>query len=162
MFPMGAWWQQQATRPNPPPLSKGLSGFAPMRFPDVTGKGQPDDLLGGIDVMFGISKSAKDPEAAFRVVADWIAGAGAQALINTFNDLPAVKGLSPQKFETENQKRVWQTFVDDWLPKVKYARQLQKPEVKQAFEDALAAVATGELSPEKAMERIQVAADKVR
>jgi raffinose/stachyose/melibiose transport system substrate-binding protein len=162
MFPMGAWWQQQATRPNPPPLSKGLSGFAPMRFPDVTGKGQPEDCLGGIDVMFGISKSAKDAEAAFRVVADWIAGAGAQALINTFNDLPAVKGLAPQKFETENQKRVWQTFVDDWLPKVKYARQLEKPEVKQAFEDALAAVATGELSPEKAMERIQVAADKAR
>lgn len=162
MFPMGAWWMQQATRPNPPPLSKGLSGFAPMRFPDVTGKGQPDDCLGGIDVMFGISKSAKDPEAAFRVVADWIDGAGAQALINTFNDLPAVKGLSPQKFETENEQRVWQMLVNDWLPKVKYARQLQKPQVKQAFEDALAAVAAGELSPEKAMERIQTAADKVR
>jgi raffinose/stachyose/melibiose transport system substrate-binding protein len=162
MFPMGAWWMQQATRPSPPPLSKGLSGFAPVRFPDVTGKGQPDDCLGGIDVMFGISKSAKDPEAAFRVVADWIDGAGAQALINTFNDLPAIKGLSPQKFETENEQRVWQTLVNDWLPKVKYARQLQKPEVKQAFEDALAAVAAGELSPEKAMERIQTAADKVR
>ena len=162
MFPMGAWWQQQATRPSPPPLSKGLVGFAPMRFPDVTGKGQPDDCLGGIAVMFGISKAAKDPEAAFQVVADWIAGAGAQALINTFNDLPAIKGLSPQKFETENQKRVWQMFVDDWLPKVKYARQLQKPEVKQAFEDALAAVAAGELPPEKAMERIQAAAEKSR
>ena len=72
------------------------------------------------------------------------------------------QGLIPQKFETENQQRVWQTFVDDCLPKVKYARQLQKPEVKQAFEDALAAVATCELSPEKAMERIQVAADKIR
>jgi raffinose/stachyose/melibiose transport system substrate-binding protein len=162
MFPMGSWWQQQASRPNPPPLSKGLSGFAPMRFPDVTGKGQPDDCLGGIDVMFGISKSAKDPEAAFRVLADWIAGAGAQALINTFNDLPAIKGLSPQKFETDNQRQVWQLFVDDWLPKVKYARQLQKPEVKQAFEDVLAAVATGELSPEQAMQRVQAAADKAR
>jgi raffinose/stachyose/melibiose transport system substrate-binding protein len=53
-------------------------------------------------------------------------------------------------------------FVDDWLPKVKYARQLQKPEVKQAFEDALAAVAAGELPPEKAMERIQAAAEKSR
>ena len=95
-------------------------------------------------------------------MADWIAGAGAQALINTFNDLPAVTGLAPQKFETENQRRVWQMFVDDWLPKVKYARQLQKPEVKQAFEDALAAVAAGELSPDKAMERIQSAADKAR
>ena len=162
MFPMGAWWMQQATRPNPPPLSKGLSGYAPVRFPDVTGKGQPDDCLGGIDVMLGITKSAKDPEAAFRVVADWIDGAGAQTLINTFNDLPAIKGSSPQKFETENERQVWETLVNDWLPKVKYARQLQNPEVKQAFEDALAAVAAGELSPENAMERIQTAADKAR
>ena len=37
MFPMGAWWQQQAANANPSPLSQGLSGFAPFKFPDVTG-----------------------------------------------------------------------------------------------------------------------------
>lgn len=158
MFPMGAWWQQQAARPDPPPLSKGLAGFAPMRFPDVTGAGEPpEDLLGGIDVMIGITKQAKDVDAACRVLTDWIGGAGAQALINTFNDLPAFKGLTPQAFETDNQREVWRLFTEDWLPKVKYARQLRDPAVKQALEDATAAVAAGEKTPEEGMQLVQAA-----
>ena len=156
MFPMGAWWMQQAARPNPTPLSAGLSGYAPMPFPDVTGKGAPEDLLGGIDVMIGITKSAKDPEAACKVLTDWVAGAAAQVLIDSFNDLPAVKGIKPAKFETDNQRQVWETLTG-WLEKVKYARQLRSPAVKQAFEDNLAAVAAGEVTAEAAMANVQAA-----
>jgi raffinose/stachyose/melibiose transport system substrate-binding protein len=155
MFPMGAWWQQQATRPSPPPLSQGFVGFAPMRFPDVTGKGAPDDLLGGIDVMLGIAKSTKNPEAACRVLVDFASGAGAQALINTFNDLPAFKGLEPESYETEHQKKVWKIFTEEWMPNVKYARQLRDAAVKQALEDATAAVAAGEMTPEEGMQIVQ-------
>jgi raffinose/stachyose/melibiose transport system substrate-binding protein len=160
MFAMGAWWQQEATRENPPPLAVGMNGFEPMKFPDVTGKGAPDDLLGGIDVMLGISKTAKNPDAACKVVTDWISGAGAQALINTFNDLPAWKGMAPQTYVSDHQKEVWHLLSDEWLPKVKYARQLRSPAIKQAFEDALAAVASGEKTPEEAMASIQAVADK--
>lgn len=156
MFPLGAWWQQQATRPNPPPLSAGLSGYAPFRFPDVSGKGEPrQDLLGGIDVMMGVTRNASDPEAACRVITDWIGGAGAQALINTFNDLPAFVGLQPEVFETENQRAVWELFTEEWLPTVQYARQLRDPGVKQALENALAAVAAGEMSPAEGMQMVQ-------
>jgi len=155
MFPMGAWWQQQARRPNPPPLSKGLSGYAPFMFPDVTGKGATEDPLGGIDVMFGITKAAQDKDAACRVLADFIGGAGAQVLINTFNDLPAFKGLEPQSYDSDNQKEVWDLFTEQWLPKVKYARQLRDPKVKQALEDALAGVAAGEVTPEEGMQMVQ-------
>ena len=45
-----------------------------MRFPDVTGSGGPEDLLGGIDVMIGMTKDAKDPDAACAVMTDWIGG----------------------------------------------------------------------------------------
>lgn len=155
MFPMGAWWQQQATVAEPAELSVGLEGYAPMRFPDVTGNGAPEDLLGGIDVMLGITTSAQDPEAAFAVVADFIAGAAGQVLIDTFNDLPAVTDLDPQEFAGEHQREVWETFTDDWMPKVKYARQLKSPQVKQALEDALAGVAAGELTPEAGMQMVQ-------
>jgi raffinose/stachyose/melibiose transport system substrate-binding protein len=160
MFAMGAWWQQEATRENPPPLAVGMNGFEPMKFPDLTGKGAPDDLLGGIDVMLGVSKSAKDPEAACKVVTDWVSGVGAQALINTFNDLPAWKGMAPQVYVSDHQKEVWHILTDEWLPKVKYARQLRSPAIKQAFEDGLAAVASGEETPEKAMANIQAVAEK--
>lgn len=157
MFPLGSWWQQQAAVANPPELSQGLQGYTPFKFPDVTGKGAPEDLLGGIDVMLGITKNAKNPDAAFTVIADFIDGAGAQALIDTFNDLPAVTGLNPQKFADEHQKDVWTTFTKDWAPKVKYARQLKDPKVVQALEDATAGVAAGELTPEDGMAKVQAA-----
>ncbi len=156
-FPQGAWWQQQATRPNPPELSVALNGYAPMLFPDVTGKGRPDDPLGGIDLMIGISKNSKHVEAACNVLADWISGAGAQELINTFNDLPAFKGINPQVFQSDNQKAVWKLLTEDWLPKVRYARQLKSPAVKQALEDALAAVASGDQTPAQGMAAVQAA-----
>jgi raffinose/stachyose/melibiose transport system substrate-binding protein len=156
MFPMGAWWMQQAARPNPPELSAGLSGYKPMLFPDVTGKGDAQAPLGGIDVMIGITKSAKDPEAACKVLTDWVAGDAAQVLIDSFNDLPAVKGITPAKFETDNQREVWD-MLTGWLEQVKYARQLRSPAVKQALEDALAAVAAGDMAPEAAMETVQAA-----
>lgn len=155
MFPMGAWWQQQAANPNPPPLDQNLAGYAPFKFPDVTGEGAPDDLLGGIDVMLGVTRDAQNPEAACRVITDWISGAGAQALINTYNDLPAYIGLVPESFGSDNQREVWELFTDEWLPSVTYARQLRSPDVKQALEDALAAVAAGEMSPAEGMQLVQ-------
>lgn len=156
MFPLGAWWQQEAANEDPPELAQGLQGFAPFRFPDISGKGAPpEDLLGGIDVMFGITSNAKDPAAAFAVLADFISGAGGQALINTFNDLPAVSGLNPEEFASDHQEEVWKTFTEDWMPNVKYARQLRDAKVKQALEDALAGVAAGEISPEDGMAAVQ-------
>jgi raffinose/stachyose/melibiose transport system substrate-binding protein len=156
-FPMGAWWMQMAGNPNPPPLSEGLVGYAPMIFPDVTGKGQPKDLLGGIDLMLGITKSAEGKEEAIEVFVDFIAGESAQALMNTFNDIPAVKGLAPQEeyFKSENQRNVWRILTEEWMPNVKYPRQLRSPEVIQALEDALAAVASGQLTPREGMQRVQ-------
>ncbi|MCA9909903.1 MAG: extracellular solute-binding protein [Anaerolineae bacterium] len=155
MFPMGAWWQQQATRPSPPELSQGLQGFMPFRFPDVTGGNGPEDLLGGIDVMIGVTRNSANPEAACRVATDWIGGAGAQALINTFNDLPAFVGMEPEVYANDHQREVWRLFTEDWLPQVKYARQLRDPNVKQALEDALAGVAAGEMTPEAGMQMVQ-------
>jgi len=154
-FPMGAWWQQQAARVNPPELSQGLQGFKPFLFPDLTGSGEPSSPLGGIDVALGIIKTTQHPEAACKVLADFVAGAGAQQLINTFNDLPAVKGLNPESFESENQEATWKLFTEEWMPKVEYARQLRDPAVKQALEDALAGVAAGDITPEEAAQSVQ-------
>ena len=150
---------EQAAGDNPTPLSKNLEGYAPFGFPDVTGKGQSKDFLGGIDVMIGMSKTAKNPDAACKVLTDWIGGAGAQALVNTFNDLPAFVGLKPEKFGSVNQEATWKLFTEHWLPAVKYARQLASPEVKQGLEDALAAVASGDKTPEEGTAIVQKAFD---
>ena len=117
--------------------------------------GAPEDLLGGIDVMMGVTRGSANPDAACKVITDWISGAGAQALINTYNDLPAYIGLRPASFGSENQEAVWDLFTEDWLASVQYARQLKSPDVKQALEDALAAVAAGEMTPAEGMQLVE-------
>ena len=107
--------------------------------------------------MLGVTSAAEGKEEAIELFIDFIAGDAAQALINTFNDIPAIKGMEPEEqyFKSENQRKVWRMLSDDWMPNVKYPRQLRSPEVIQALEDALAAVASGQLTPEVAMQRVQ-------
>lgn len=154
MFPLGAWWLQMAGNPDPPPLSQGLVGFAPMRFPALNGQ-RPLPMTGGIDVMIGITRSASNPEAAFRVLADFIEGQAGQVLINTFNDLPAVKTLAPDSFPSEHLREVWSLFVDEWMPLVELNRQLRDPAIRDALENGLAGVAAGQITPRQAMQGVQ-------
>jgi raffinose/stachyose/melibiose transport system substrate-binding protein len=163
MIPLGAWWIQQSdpTKSDLPPLSEGMAGFEPFLFPTLPGGAAQPQLVGGIDVALGISADTSDPELACAVVADWIAGDGAQVLINTFNDLPAVSGLDPEEFTSDKQRAIWDQFVNDWMPQVQYSRYLKTPEIDTALGDALAGVATGELSPQAAAEAVQAAQDQL-
>lgn len=161
MIPLGAWWIQQSdpSRADLPPLSKGMEGFEPFLFPTIPGGASESQYVGGIDVALGISKNSKNPDLACKVLTDWIAGAGAQKLINTFNDLPAVTGLNPEKFTSAKQEAMWKQFTEDWMPKVKWSRYLESPKVDTALGDALAGVATGDLTPEQAAQKVQAAQD---
>src|SRR5690606_34174422 len=161
MIPLGAWWIQQSdpTKSDLPPLSEGMSGYEPFLFPTIPGGAPTPQFVGGIDVALGISKSAGNPELACQVVTDWIAGAGAQKLINTFNDLPAVKGLDPETFTSDKQRRIWTMFTEEWMPQVTYSRYLKSPQIDTALGDALAGVATGQLTPAEAAQSVQDAQD---
>ncbi|WP_192796628.1 ABC transporter substrate-binding protein [Serinicoccus kebangsaanensis] len=164
MIPLGAWWIQQSdpSRESIPPLAEGMAGFEPFLFPTIPGGATEPQFVGGIDVALGISANASDPDLACAVLTDWIAGDGAQVLINTFNDIPAVTGVSPQEFTSEKQEEIWGLFVDEWLPQVEYSRYFEDPDIDKAVADALAAVATGEATPEEAAQSIQDAQDARR
>lgn len=162
MIPLGAWWIQQSdpAKTDAPPLSQGLQGFSPFLFPTIPGGAAESQLVGGVDVALGISTDSKNPEAACKVLTDWIAGAGAQVLINTFNDLPAVEGLNPEKFTSDHQREVWEKMMG-WMPNVKYSRYMLTPEMDQKLGDVLAGVAAGDLTPADAAQQLQDEQDKV-
>jgi raffinose/stachyose/melibiose transport system substrate-binding protein len=164
MIPLGAWWIQQSDptkdQSSIPALSKGMSGYEPFLFPTIPGGASESQYVGGIDVSLGISKDSKNPDLACKVLTDWIAGKGGQKLVDTMNDVPAVKGLTPSKFTSDKQKEIWNTFVDKWLPQVKYSRYFDDPKVDQGVADALAAVATGSQTPAQAANAVQVIQDK--
>lgn len=163
MIPLGAWWIQQSDptkdQSSIPELSKGMSGYEPFLFPTIPGGAAQSQFVGGIDVSLGISKDSKNPELACKVLTDFIAGEGAQKLVNTMNDVPAVTGLTPEKFTSDRQEEIWNTFVNDWLPEVQYSRYFQSPDIDQAVGDALAAVATGDMTPQEAAESVQKVQD---
>ncbi|WP_309105132.1 extracellular solute-binding protein [Microbacterium sp.] len=163
MIPLGAWWIQQSdpTKSDIPPLSQGMAGYEPFLFPTIPGGAAESQFVGGIDVSLGISKDTKNPELACKVLTDFIAGAGAQKLVNTMNDVPAVTGLTPEEFTSEKQEEIWNLFVDEWLPQVKYSRYFESPKLDQAVADALAAIATGDATPEQAAQSVQKVQDSL-
>jgi raffinose/stachyose/melibiose transport system substrate-binding protein len=165
MIPLGAWWIQQSdptkNQDDIPALSKGMEGYEPFLFPAIPGGAAEPQYVGGIDVSLGISKDAADPDLACKVLTDWIAGSGGQKLVDTMNDIPAVKGLTPSSFTSDKQEEIWNTFVNDWLPQVKYSRYFDDPKVDTAVADALAAIATGDQTPEQAAEAIQKVSNEV-
>lgn len=164
-IPLGAWWIQQSDptkdQDSIPPLARGMEGFWPFLFPTIPGGASEAQFVGGIDVALGISKNSANPDEACDLVADWIAGSGGQKLINTMNDIPAVPNLEPEEFVSERQEEIWNLFVNDWLPNVKYSRYFDDPKMDQAVADALAQLATGAITPEQAGESIQVVQDEV-
>jgi len=163
MIPLGAWWIQQSdpTKTDIPALSQGMSGYQPFLFPTIPGGAAEPQAVGGIDVGLGISKNSANPDLACKVLTDFIAGAAAQKLINTMNDVPAVSGLVPEKFTSDKQKQIWDLFNNDWLPKVKYSRYFKSPQIDQAVGDALAALATGDKTPADAAADIQKVQDSL-
>ncbi len=163
MIPLGAWWIQQSdpTKSDIPPLSEGMSGYRPFLFPTIPGGAAESQFVGGIDVSLGIAKNTANPELACKVLTDFIAGAGAQKLVNTMNDVPAVTGMSPEVFTSDRQEEIWNLFVDEWLPQVTYSRYFESPELDQAVADALAALATGSSTPQEAAESVQAVQDSL-
>jgi raffinose/stachyose/melibiose transport system substrate-binding protein len=139
-----------------------MAGYQPFLFPTIPGGASESQLVGGMDVGLGISKNTANPDLACKVMTDFIAGAAAQKLINTMNDVPAVSGLSPETFTSDKQKQIWNLFVNDWLPKTKYSRYFKSPQIDQAVGDALAALATGDQTPADAAAAIQKVQDSLK
>lgn len=158
-LPLGSQWIQQsdptADQSSLAPLSQGMNGYEPFLFPTIPGGADTSQLVGGAEFLFGISKDAKNPDLACKVIADWIAGDGDQVLINTLFDLPAVVGLEPEKFTSDKQEQIYRTMAEDWLPQVQYSRYFREPKVETAVGNALAGIAAGSMTPDQAAQSVQ-------
>jgi ABC-type sugar transport system, periplasmic component len=165
MIPLGAWWIQQSdptkAQNTIAPLSVGMKGYKPFLFPTIPGGAASSQYVGGTDVALGISKDSKNPALACKVLTDFIDGKAAQKLVDTLNDIPAVSGLTPSKFTSAKQQDIWNTFVNDWLPKTQYSRYFASPKIDTSVGDALSAVATGQQTPDQAAAAVQKVQDSL-
>ncbi len=158
MMALGSWWWQEYTAPTPVPLVADWS-FDSFYLPACTDGATASPAIGGMDFGYGISKSCKDPDAAWKVLSSFAAGAANQQAINDLNNLPAFKGIAPQgdiDAKIKAQIEAYSAKLDD----AKNQR-IASPEIENALQNALQGVAAGQLEPLAALEQIQAEQDKV-
>jgi raffinose/stachyose/melibiose transport system substrate-binding protein len=157
MMALGSWWHQEFTAPSPAKNVKNWV-FDHFYLPPYEVGGKASPAIGGIDFGYGITKNAKNPEAAWKVLEAFAGGVGIQQAVNDLNNLPAFKGISPMGNIPANIKEQagrYASVLDKALN-----QRLSSPEIENALQNALAGVAAGQLKPEQALATIQQVQDK--
>jgi raffinose/stachyose/melibiose transport system substrate-binding protein len=159
MMALGSWWMQESKFP--PPLSsfiQNMSGFDFFYFPALTPGGKPSPPVGGVDIGYALTKNGAKNPAAWKFLASLVKGEALQQALNDLNDLPSFTGFEPQGEITPHIKQMYDRFIAD-LPHAENQR-IAHPEIADALDNALAGVASGTVSPEEGLKRIQEVTDK--
>ncbi|WP_433303398.1 extracellular solute-binding protein [Actinoplanes sp. CA-030573] len=172
MVMMGTWYTQYATtKAMTAALSAaGVSGaepfpILPVAFPDVAGAGNTSEMYGDAD--FGLAISTKSGnKAAAATFVKWMATSteGQQAIADQLNDLPAIKGVTPdfdkiQLVDPATQKAPVQDLITKAGSITEPRESLLSSDVQTAILAAATSVATGKASPEDATKTLQQAAE---
>ncbi len=154
MMTIGSWWVQEPQYPPPmPPLIKNLSGFSWFPFPAICSTCKPGPVVGGIDVGDGLTTAGAKNPAAWEFLASLVDGPAGQAVLDTdlndlaaWNNLASPTSLGPQVLAAYNQ------FMKV-LPQAQNQR-FYSPVLQVAFDNAVAGVAAGSLTPTAALAKI--------
>lgn len=172
MVMMGSWYTQYAVRDSmvaameaagvgsPEPIT-----ITPIQFPDLAGTGNTGSMFGDADYGLAVS-AASDQQDAATTFALWLGTSegGQQAVANTLNNIPALKGIAPQwdqidLVDPERQTEALQAYSE-------IAGQATQPrfasvsaDLNAAFRDALIGVASGDLSIDEALQVLQAQQD---
>ncbi|MGD8168498.1 ABC transporter substrate-binding protein [Herbiconiux sp. P16] len=172
MVMMGTWYTQYTVKDimvaameaagvsNPEPFT-----MIPIQFPDVANTGNVGNMFGDAD--YGLAVSAKsDQQAAATTFATWLATSdgGQQAVANTLNNIPSLKGIQPQWDQIDLVNADAQ--LDSLKELTEIASASTQPrfatvsaDLNTAFRDALIGVATGDVAPEQALQNLQAVVD---
>ncbi len=172
MVMMGTWYTQYAVKDimiasmeaagvsNPVPFT-----MTPIQFPDVANTGNTGNMFGDAD--YGLAVSAKsDQQAAATTFALWLATAegGQQAVANTLNNIPSLKGVQPQwdnidLVNPDAQLAALKELTDIAGASTQPRFASVSADLNSAFRDALIGVASGDVSIDDALKNLQAVVD---
>lgn len=172
MVMMGTWYTQYTVKDsmaaameaagvsNPEPFT-----MIPIQFPDVAGTGNVGSMFGDAD--YGLAVSGKsDQQAAATTFALWLttSEAGQQAVANTLNDIPSLKGVQPawddiDLVSPDAQLDALKEYTDVAGSSTQPRFATVSADLNTAFRDALIGVATGTVTPEDALASLQSVVD---
>jgi raffinose/stachyose/melibiose transport system substrate-binding protein len=159
MMALGSWWMQESKFP--PPLSpyvQNMSGFDFFYFPALKEGAKPSPPVGGVDIGYGLTKNGEKNADAWKFLASLVRGEALQQALNDLNDLPSFTGFEPQGDITPNIKQMYDRFIAD-LPHAENQR-IAHPEIAQELDNVLSGVASGTVSPQDGLKRVQDVTDK--
>jgi raffinose/stachyose/melibiose transport system substrate-binding protein len=159
MISLGSWWLQETALSDNPAL-KTMSGYGKFFFPALKPGGAPSPVLGGIDIGWGITKTAAaspQVEAAARVVLkEMISGVGEQVALDQINDLPAFGGMTPSHPLPAHLRQLYDTYISELQTAHPHA--VGDPVVFQALISNLQAIAADSKTPAAGMAAVQTVA----
>ncbi|MCL1899263.1 MAG: ABC transporter substrate-binding protein [Promicromonosporaceae bacterium] len=172
MVMMGSWYTQYAVRDsmihameaagvsNPDPIT-----IVPIDFPDLAGTGITGHMFGDADYGLAVSINSQNQAAAV-TFATWLATsqAGQQAVANTLNNIPALRGITPQ---WENitlvnpavQESILSAYTEQAASAVEPRFATVSALLNSGYRDTLGAVATGDMSITDALAHLQSIVD---
>ncbi len=139
---------------------KNHADYSLMPMPRLAPDAGPGHFFGGVNFVMVITKAAKDPATAFKLLA-WRAGAGGQQQIamNRWGYLSSVNGVTGTfPWNADYNSRVWSQWANGLSTAID--RQPKSAAVQQALWDAIAAASTQGEDPAKAMASVQAAYGK--
>ncbi len=171
MVMMGTWYTQYATSKAMTAAisAAGVSGakpfpILPMSFPDVAGAGNKSEMYGDADFGLAVASKSKNKPAAEAFV-KWLATStqGQQVIADQLNDLPSLKGITPNfdniALVDPNQQTAPVKNLITQVGTVTEPREaLLSTDVQNAILAAASSVATGGSSPQDAANTLQQAA----
>ena len=172
MVMMGSWYTQYTVRDSMIAAMEaaGISDpepftMLPIQFPDVADTGNVGLMFGDAD--YGLAVSAKsDQQSAATTFALWLATSedGQQAIANTLNDIPSLKGVQPQwddidLVNPDGQLAALQEYTEIASASTQPRFASVSAELNTAFRDALIGVASGDVEIDQALEDLQAVVD---
>ena len=172
MVMMGSWYTSNTVKEtmvngmtaagvsNPTPIT-----IMPVPFPDLAGTGKTGTMFGDADYGLAVSAKSSQQEAA-QAFAAWLATSqgGQQVIANTLNLIPALKGVGAQWDQIDLVNPATQlNALKDYQTKAASSISQRLGDVSAdlntAFRDALIGVATGDQTPEQAVQILQAVQD---
>lgn len=157
MMALGSWWCQEFTAEDPATTIANWD-FDFFYLPPIGTAKNAATPVGGIDFGYGITQNCENPDAAWKALKSFGAGAGIQACVDDVNNLPAFKGIEPKNTElNEELVEQYNGFSEDLNSAMN--QRISEPTIETALQNALAGVGSGELTPEQGCQAVQDAQD---
>ncbi len=156
MMSLGSWWMQESKFP--PPLSKyvkDMEGFDYFYLPPLSEDATVTPPIGGIDIGYGLTTNGVKKPEAWIFLSSLINGEALQQALNDLNDLPAFQGHIPKGDISEHTLDLYNRLMADL--EVAENQRIASPKISEALENALAGVASKDLTAKEALEMIEKA-----